>query len=280
MKRLVAILAYTLLPLGYAAGGSFDHSHRAWTELLRQHVVLIDGGSGSQVRYAELKNKRAELKAYLDTLSSVTLPAFEGWSKAQQLAFLINAYNAFTVELILTRYPDLESIRDFGRFIDNPWKKRFFKLLGQEQHLDGLERGLIRAPGVYDEPRIHMAVNCASIGCPMLREEAYVADRLAVQLEEQVVRFLSDRSRNRYDGATHTLEVSEIFDWYREDFSSGFQGIRSREQFFAQYTELLTDDPDGQNLIRSQQAKIRFVDYDWALNDCRGCREYEQARAK
>jgi len=280
MKRLVAILAYTLLPLSYAAGGSFDHSHRAWTDLLREHVVLIDGGSGSQVRYAEFKNKRTELKAYLDTLSSVTLAAFEAWSKAQQLAFLLNAYNAFTVELILTRYPHLESIRDFGRFIDTPWKKRFFKLLGQEQHLDGLEHGIIRAPGVYDDPRIHMAVNCASIGCPMLREEAYLADRLAVQLEEQVIRFLSDRSRNRYDGATHTLEVSEIFDWYREDFSSGFQGIRSREQFFAQYAELLTDDPDGQTLIRSQKAKIKFLDYDWALNDCRGCPEHEQALAK
>jgi hypothetical protein len=115
-----------------------------------------------------------------------------------------------------------------------------------------------------------MAVNCASIGCPMLREEAYVADRLDGQLEEQVVRFLSDRSRNRYDGATNTLEVSEIFDWYREDFSSGFQGIRSREQFFAKYAELLTDDPDGQNRIRSQTAKISFVDYDWGLNDFRG----------
>ena len=269
MKRLVALLAYGLLPLSYAVGGSFDHSHRAWTELLRQHVVLIliDGGSGSQVRYAELNNKRTDLKAYLDTLSSVTLAEFEPWSKARQLAFLLNAYNAFTVELILTRYPDLASIRDFGRFIDNPWKKRFFKLLGQEQNLDGIEHGVIRAPGVYDEPRIHMAVNCASIGCPMLREEAYVADRLAVQLEEQVVRFLSDRSRNRYDGATRSLEVSEIFDWYREDFSSGFQGIRSREQFFAKYAELLTDDPGGQTLIRSHQAKIRFVDYDWALND-------------
>ncbi len=117
-------------------------------------------------------------------------------------------------------------------------------------------------------------------GCPMLREEAYLADRLAVQIEEQVVRFLSGRSRNRYDGATHTPEVSEIFGWYREDFSSGFQGIRPRERLFAQYAELLTDDPDGQTVIRSQEAKINFLDYDWALNDCRGCREHEQAPAK
>jgi hypothetical protein len=150
------------------------------------------------------------------------------------------------------------------------YQQPLFKLLGKEQHLDGIEHETIRAPGVYDEPRIHMAVNCAAIGCSMLREEAYVADRLDGQLEEQVVRFLSDRSRNRYDGATNTLEVSEIFDWYREDFSSGFQGIRSREQFFAKYAELLTDNPDGQNRIRSRTAKISFADYDWGLNDFRG----------
>ncbi len=174
----------SLLPLGYAIGGSFDHSHRAWTDLFRQHVVLIDGGSGSQVRYAEIKNKRTELKAYLDTLSSVTLAAFERWSKAHRLAFLLNAYNAFTVELILTRYPDLGSIRDFGRFIDNPWKKRSSNSWAKSS-IWTVSTGLIRAPGVYDDPRIHTAVNCASIGCPMLREEAYVANRLTAQLEEQ-----------------------------------------------------------------------------------------------
>jgi len=74
--------------------------------------------------------------------------------------------------------------------------------------------------------------------------------------------------------------VSEIFDWYREDFSSGFQGIRSREQFFAKYAQLLTDDPDRQTLMRSQEANIKFLDYDWALNDCKGCREHEQALGK
>jgi Protein of unknown function, DUF547 len=118
-----------------AVGENFEHRYRVWNDLLRKHVVLIDGGRASQVRYAEIRSERAQLQAYLDTLSSVRLPEFHRWSKAQQLAFLLNAYNAFTVELILVRYPDLNSIRDFGRFINNPWKKRFFKLLGKEQYL-------------------------------------------------------------------------------------------------------------------------------------------------
>ena len=86
---------------------------------------------------------------------------------------------------------------------------------------------MLRAPGVFDDPRIHFAVICASIGCPMLREEAFVADRLEAQLDEQARRFLSDRTRNRFDAPRGRLEVSKIFDWYGEDFRQGHQGIAS-----------------------------------------------------
>ncbi|HKA39585.1 MAG TPA: DUF547 domain-containing protein, partial [Burkholderiales bacterium] len=134
----------------------------------------------------------------------------------------------------------------------------------------------LRKPGAYDEPRVHFAVNCASVGCPMLREEAYVAQRLDAQLEEQVVRFLSDRSRNRYNPATGRLEVSKIFDWFREDWTSGYQGmdgrttpIQTREQFFARYAALLADTPEHRKQVQDQRAELRFLDYDWALNDAR-----------
>ena len=186
--------------------------------------------------------------------------------KDQQLAFLINAYNANMIELVLTRYPKIGSIWDFGKIFNNPFKNRFIKLFGRDYSLDMIEHETIRAKGVYDDPRIHMAVNCASIGCPMLREEAYVGDRLERQLEEQVVRFLSDRSRNRYNAAANVLEVSEIFKWYREDFESGYRGIRSREQFFAKYARELADGA-GEQAIREQKAAIGHLDYDWRLND-------------
>lgn len=268
MIRWLAILALLLVPA--AAGAAFDQDHRTWTELLRRHVVVTDDGSASKVRYAGFARDRAALGAYLGALSRVTPQEFAAWTREQQLAFLVNAYNAFTVELILTRYPDLKSIRDLGNIVFNsPWKKKFFTLLGREQSLDGIEHEVIRAPGAFEEPRIHFAVNCASIGCPMLREEAFVAGRLDAQLEEQTVRFLSDRSRNRYDARGGKLEVSMIFDWYGKDFSRGWKGYGSVEQFLAKYAERLADGPEAQKRVREQKAGVKYLDYDWALNDAR-----------
>jgi hypothetical protein len=183
------------------------------------------------------------------------------------MAFLINAYNAFTVEKILMRYPDIRSIWDFGKIFGNPFKDEFFALLGRRASLDGIEHETLRKPGAFNEPRVHYAVNCASIGCPMLREEAYVAERLERQLEEQAERFLSDRSRNRFSGGK--LEVSMIFNWFKEDWSSGYQGIASREQYFAKYAKLLADDPAAQKIIAEGRAPIAHLEYDWTLNDAR-----------
>jgi hypothetical protein len=274
LKSLVAALL--MLPLGGAWAQGFDHEHAAWTALLKKHVVLLEGGKGSQVRYGGLQQDRGALKSYLESLSSVTPQEFDGWSKAQRMAFLINAYNAFTVEKILTRYPDIKSIWDFGRIFGNPFRDRFFTLLGRESFLDRIEHETLRKPGAYDEPRVHYAVNCASVGCPMLREEAYVAGRLEAQLEEQARRFLSDPSRNRYNPESGVLEVSRIFDWFKEDWTSGYRGfegksepVRSREQYFAAYAALLAGDPTHQKLILEQKAGIRFLEYDWALNDAR-----------
>lgn len=265
MKRLLSLIAMLAMPL--AALAQFDHSHASFTALLKKHVVLIDGGKGSQVRYAELAKDRPALKAYIETLTKLPESEFKGWTKPQQLAFLINAYNALTLELILTRYPDLKSIRDFGYLpFNNIWKKRWFTFLGREYHLDGIEHEMIRAPGVYDDPRIHFAVNCASIGCPMLREEAFVAERLDAQLDQQALRFVSDRSRNRVNNDGE-IEASKIFDWYKGDFNKGHKGIKSSEAFFARYAKELTDNPAFQKLVADGKASIRYLDYDWRLND-------------
>lgn len=267
ITRLVLLLAFALI--APSAVAQFDHSHAQWAKLLTKHVVLIDGGKASQVRYAELQQERAQLKAYLATLSTVTAAEFKAWSKSQRLAFLINAYNAATVEKVLTRYPDIRSIWDFGKLFGNPFKDKFVRLLGSEMSLDNIEHDTIRAQGAYDDPRIHFAVNCASIGCPMLREEPYVAERLDKQLDEQVVRFLSDRSRNRYHAASKTLEVSKIFDWYGDDFRNGLRGIRALPAFLASHASLLADHPEDQKLIRDQQIAVQFLDYDWTLNAAR-----------
>ena len=273
MIRTVLLAAALALA---APAYAFDHTHAAWDALLKKYVKVIDGGKASQVRYGALAADRAPLDAYLASTAKVTRAEFDGWSKAERMAFLINTYNARTVELILTRYPDLKSIRDLGNVLFNsPWKRKFFTLFGAEAYLDQLEHGMLRKPGAYDEPRVHFAVNCASAGCPMLREEAFVASRLDAQLEEQARRFLGDRSRNRFDAQSGKLEVSSIFKWFKEDWTSGYKGIGSAgavdslEQYFARYADLLADRPGERSLVAGGRAPVDFLDYDWSLNDAR-----------
>ncbi|HZF80092.1 MAG TPA: DUF547 domain-containing protein [Rubrivivax sp.] len=253
-----------------AQAQTFDHSHTAWTALLKRHVVLLRGGQASQLRYAGMQADRADLKAYLESLSALPPEAFDGFTKAQQQAFLINAYNAFTVELILTRYPALKSIKDLGGTFSSPWKGKWIQLLGGRLSLDDIEHAMLRRRGVYDDPRVHFAVNCASVGCPMLREEAFVAERLDAQLEQQGQRFMADRTRNRWNGQRQRLELSKIFDWYGEDFRLGHGGIASLAAFAARHADLLADAPADRDRIRSAAVEIVFLDYDWALNDTRG----------
>ncbi len=274
--RILTRLALACLLVPFAALAQFDHTHAAWDALVKKHVKLIGGGNASQVRYAAFAKDRAALGAYLAQVSRVSEAQFNAWPKAERMAFLINAYNAFTVELILGKYPELKSIRDLGNILFNsPWKKKFFTLFGRESFLDEIEHGMLRKPGAYDEPRVHFAVNCASIGCPMLREEAFVAPRLNSQLEEQARRFLSERSRNRFNATSGALEVSEIFKWFKEDWTSGYRGIgdagpvTSREQYFARYADLLADRPEHRAIVAAGRAPIEHLDYDWSLNDAR-----------
>ena len=270
LARLAAWAAMPALAVPrWARAQGLDHDHAAWTSLLRKHVVLLDGGRASQLRYAGMAADRAQLNSYLAALSALSAPEFAGLGKPQQMAFLINAYNAYTVELILTRYPRLESIRDLGSLFRSPWKPQFIPLLGQKMSLDEIEHENLRARGRYDDPRIHFAVNCASIGCPMLREEAYVGERLETQLEEQSRRFMGDRKRNRYNAATGKLELSKIFDWYGDDFKLGHKGVTSLAAFAARHAEWLADAPAERERIRARTVEIAFLDYDWKLNDAR-----------
>jgi Protein of unknown function, DUF547 len=266
MKRFFLCLAALLTSVSAFA---LDHSHKAWDELLKKHVRYVENGSASRVNYAGIAKDRAQFKAVLDDYQKVSKAEFDGWTKPQQQAFLINAYNAFTVEKILTRYPDIKSIRDFGSVFGNPWKDKFFTLFGQPAYLDLIEHETLRKEGVYDDPRVHVAVVCASIGCPMLRNEAFTADRLEAQLEDAMKRFLSDRTRNRYNPQSGKLEVSKIFDWYGKDFDKGHKGFSSVKATMAKYADLLADKPGDRATVSAQKAEVAFLDYDWGLNDAR-----------
>lgn len=259
MKRCFAVLLALLCGLAQA---QFDHRHAGWDTLVRKHVQWLPDNKQSRVDYAGFQRDRTELKAVLNSMSTVTMTEFDQWPREQRMAFLINAYNAFTVELILTRYPDLKSIKDLGSFLQSPWKKKFFTLLGDERTLDWIEHEQLRPR--YNDPRVHAAVNCASIGCPALRNEAFTAARLEAQLDDGMARFLGDRTRNRV--RDRRLEVSAIFKWFREDFEQGHKGFARVEDVFAKYAAQLSDEPGEQASLRGRALPVDYLDYDWSLN--------------
>jgi hypothetical protein len=251
-------LAMTLPLSPSAARANFDLTHAAWSALLRAHVKLQDvRGTASRVDYAGFARERRALGAYLAQLAEVTPAQFDALPRADRIAFLINAYNAATIELILTEYPKRASIQDYGSLLRSAWQRPFVRLLGETLTLDQIEHERLRGKRGYGEPRVHFALNCASLGCPMLREEAYVGARLEAQLEQQAVRFLSDRARNRIEGGA--LALSPIFDWYRDDFSGG-----DLPRFLARYAGALGADPAA---LAAGRVEIAFLDYDWRLND-------------
>lgn len=267
IKKVFQILMLAVLaaPTAWAEtleSTAFDHE--PWNRLLAAHVLPINGGKATVVDYQGMKADRQELKHYLQALATITETRFDHWSKPDQLAFLINAYNAWTVELILTAWPDLDSIKDLGGFFSSPWSKAFVALLGKTRALDDIEHGLIRGSGRYNDPRIHFAVNCASIDCPALRAEAYDGRRLEQQLDDQTILFLSDRSRNRIENGV--IKLSSIFKWYREDFQKGWQGFNQLEELLLAHAGPLGMPITMVKKLESGDADIEYLDYDWRLN--------------
>ncbi len=247
-----------------SAAAFADFNHSSWDSLLSKNVTMINGGKASVVNYAGMKSDKAKLDSYMDATSKVSQSEFNRWSKDEQLAFLINVYNAGTVELVLTKYPGIKSIKDIGGIFGSPWKQNFISLLGKTRSLDDIEHNLIRGSKRYNEPRIHFAVNCASIGCPALLNDAFTASKLDKQLEQVTSKFLADSSRNRLKGST--LQVSPIFKWYKEDFATNWRGTNDLEGFLGRYSSSLGLNSSQTADLKSGKTKISYTDYDWNLN--------------
>jgi hypothetical protein len=270
MKRIASFLIAALAIFFWANSAfaqSFDHGYAQWDAQLKKHVKWLPDNKQSRVNYKGFAADQAELTKTLESLSAVTAAQYATFNKEQQMAFLINAYNAFTIELILSKYPDLKSIKNVTSF-GSPWKKKFFTLLGEERNLDWVEHERLRpniAGGGFKDPRVHVAIVCASIGCPALPPEAFTAAKLDSQLDEGMARFVGDKTRNRY--ADGKLQVSSIFKWFKEDFEKGYKGFGKVEDVFAKYADALTPDATAQGQIRAKTVAISHLDYDWSLND-------------
>lgn len=219
-------------------------NHELWSRLLKKHVR-----QNGLVNYNGFLADERDLNEYLDLLSDN--PPNKNWEISEALAYWINAYNAFTIKLILDYYP-VESIKTIGgkiTMVNSPWDIKFFKIGEMDFDLNTIEHEILRKK--FDEPRIHFAINCASISCPDLRIEAYVGVEIDSQLKEQTQSFLRNKSKNQL--AENTLKLSKIFDWFKSDFTKN----RTLVEFLNQYSEIKI----------STEASIEFVDYDWGLNN-------------
>ncbi|NCN27811.1 DUF547 domain-containing protein [bacterium] len=244
-----------LLPILFLISNNvlcFDFS--IYQKLLDTSVVKQE--VQSKVRYSALKADPEALKKNTAIFSGVSKADFEKWSKNDQMAFLINSYNFFTIKLIVDHYP-VKSIKKIGGWFSNPWKKKFFQLLGEERSLDEVEHEMLRRD--YSEPRIHFAVNCASKGCPPLQSLAFRSETLDKQLESAALNFINSNAFNRYQPKTNTLELSSIFKWYGNDFGNEME----LKTFIAKRHLNLKKKTD--ELIK--ETKIVFLDYDWSLNE-------------
>ena len=232
-----------------AAGGLDEVA--LWDRLLTAHGR--DGG----LDYAALAQNENELDRYLATVAVADPDLMDG---NRRLAFWINAYNAVVAKLVLDRYPGLESVRDVDGFFD----ELTYRVAGEDRTLDAIET----AARDLGDPRVHFAVVCASTSCPDLRAEAFVADRLDTQLEEQTVAFLADAQKGlRLDERQGDLYLSSIFKWYAGDFTGGSTVVA----FFSRgkvVEWLLPHLPAGLAArVEAADPSVRYLDYDWSLND-------------
>lgn len=264
LPRLAVLLGLALLPQGGSAA-TYDPQHTAFTSLLQRHV------SAGRVDYTALRRERASLDAYVAAVQSLDAAMIAALPRPERLAFHLNAYNAFVLRTIVDHHPlSRGSLVGLAFPANSIWqipgafRERRFTLGGKRVSLDDLEHRIIRPQ--FAEPRVHMALVCAARSCPPLRSEAFVSTRLDAQLDDQAQRFLADRQHGlQVDAANDGVRVSAIFKWFGEDFAALTGGDRDRGvlDFVAGHV----DDAALRARLRAPGLKLRFLDYDWTLNE-------------
>lgn len=215
--------------------------HTIWNELLDKHVS-VDG----HVSYEGLMDDKAKLKEYLDLLS--TAHPNDTWSEHEQKAYWINAYNAFTVKLILDNYP-INSIKEIKKDSKSPWDIQFINIESELYTLNDIEHKILKPK--FNDPRIHFALNCASYSCPILLNKAFTIRKLDKTLTTITKNFINDPLRNTIDKSS--VQISELFKWYNEDFTKDCSLI----EFINKYSEVKVD----------SNATIEYMEYIWELNE-------------
>ena len=229
------------------------------------------------VDYRGLKQNRSSLDNFSLSLERVDSESYEGWKEKDQIALWINAYNALTLKAIVDHYPIESSFLASLRFpknsirqISGVWDKLLFSVRNEKVTLDQIEHRILRPR--FKEPRIHVALVCAAMGCPPLRDEPFIGNRLDAQLDDQSRRFLTDPKKFLIDRDRARVFLSPILKWYGKDFlptyatKKGFSGHdsvkRATLNFLARYL-----DPDDRAYLETGDYEVKYLDYDWSLNE-------------
>jgi len=258
MMRRIMLGVLILVSLGMGeAQAAYDHQDTYWQEVLRAYT------HEGRVNYKALKENDNELKASIQNIESISKFAFNSLNNKQKMAFWINAYNMSVIKTIVDNYPIK---RSFGikaiaspsnsiQQIANVWDKPVLHVRGRDLSLNDIENKILRPE--FQDPRVHFAIVCASIGCPVIRSEPFTADNLDQQLSEQIRLFLSDPSKARYKKSNDVLHLSPIFKWFNADF----QQVGGVVVFIKNYA------PAGLFDGISERTKIQWLGYDWNLNE-------------
>ena len=241
--------------------------HREWDTFLSRYLIA-HGDGGNRVAYAKVSD--ADKRLLGDYLSSLSAVPISEYSRDEQRAYWINLYNALTVDVVLDHYP-VDSIRDIsispGLFSVGPWGKKLVRVEGEEIGLDDIEHRILRP--IWKDPRIHYAVNCASLGCPNLMPQAFTASNTEEFLEKGARDFINSAHGAGFDGEGR-LYASSIYDWFQDDFGGDEEGVIAHLRKYASPA------------LAARLAGISDVygfDYDWTLNDAAPVKKPQKRRA-
>jgi hypothetical protein len=269
MKRRRLGMAGLLLAVALVAGpgaDGFDHEYLSYAKLLNEHVHVV------VVDYAALKEHRAALSTVMADFAEATPDQERGWPRDERLAFWINAYNLFTLRAIVDHYPIRSPLltlqpRNSIRQIDGVWTNLTWQAAGRTLTLDEIEHKILRPE--FKEPRVHFAINCASVGCPPLSAEPYRPATMNEQLDAAARRYLARDQGLQIHG--DTLRVSRILEWYGEDFVTAFApeaaGKPDRLERVARAVVVRFGPAAAADLARKPSTRIKYLEYDWSLND-------------
>ncbi|RMF92018.1 MAG: DUF547 domain-containing protein [Candidatus Schekmanbacteria bacterium] len=247
-------------------------SYEDYSSILLRYVD-IDG----LVNYKQLKKEHAKLDAFIDSIASLREDEFSKWDDKEKIAFWINSYNALTLKVVIDNYPikpsffasflyPLNSIRQ----ISGVWDKKRFKVMGKSMTLDEIENFHLRKE--FNEPRIHFALVCASMGCPKLRNEPYEGKKLNLQLDNQIEQFLANKNKFRIDNHKKVIYISPIFKWFAEDFVKSYSGHKVSSKYDEKEEAIINFisrylDEEQSALLKNETYEIGYLDYDWSLNE-------------